>query len=99
MTTYKFSVEEVKRDGFIAWDAIEDSTNASFPLNTDGYLVAGTFPEITDYIKRIYGTDIDVSYDAIKSDSLNGSTWTYNRGKDTVIVKDMPRAVFRITSV
>lgn len=95
MTTHSFRVEEVIRNGYIAWNAIDESSDDTFPLNEDGYFVAGTFPEITTHLKK-KGVNITVAYDENHSDKLRNNTWYYSRGKDQVVVKDIPRTVFRI---
>ncbi len=98
MAIYEFSVKEVKRDGFIAWNAVEDSTAKEFALNNNGKFVVGEFLEISEYLDRNYNLSFNVSYVASLGDSLNENTWTYKRnGNVTVIVKDIPRTVFRLT--
>lgn len=96
MATYTFQVKELERDGHIAWDAVDEDSGASFALNKDGYLVAGTFPEIAEYLKKM-GVDVVVAYDEQQKDSLRNGSWTFVRGEHKVVVKDIPRTVFSIT--
>jgi len=95
MSKYCFSIKEVRRDGFIAWDAIEDSSGTSFPVNVGQYF-AGEFLEITEYLKQ-KGISFSVKYDDRFGDSLRDGAWTYIRGDDQVIVSDIPRTIFRLT--
>lgn len=71
MSNFMFRVEEVTRDGFIAWDAVEECSGDRFPLNVNGSYDAGKFPEITDFLTSKYGINFDVSYCDNGSDSLN----------------------------
>lgn len=97
MKTYTFKIKEVNRDGYIAWDAIEVETDNNFPVNQDGYLEAGRFPEITDYLKRDKNIDFDVSYNEKHQDSLKDLVWTFKRGDYCVIVQDIPRTIIRFS--
>jgi hypothetical protein len=45
MADFVFAIQEVNRDGFIAWDAVEQGTNDVIPLTAEK-LIAGTYPEI-----------------------------------------------------
>lgn len=99
MSDFMFRVEEVTRDGFIAWDAVEECSGDRFPLNVDGSYDAGKFPEITDFLLSKYGIKFDVSYCDDGGDSLNNNVWSYHHGADVVVVKDITRTVFRISSL
>jgi len=95
MASIEFRIEETTREGYIAWDAIESISGDRFPVNASVPYKAGTFPEITDYLMD-RGIDFQVSYLDSGSDSLNDTTWEYVRGNHRVIVRDIPRAIFRI---
>jgi len=77
-------------DGTTLDQAIVDVRGASEPYT------AGTFPEITEYL-RSQGTNFTVAYLDSSRDSLTGTTWTYSRGNNRVIVHDIPRTIFRLT--
>lgn len=96
MTVYEFRIEETKRDGYIAWDAIDEVSGDRFPVNEIEPYKAGTFPEITNHLKKKFGVNMEITYSGSLRDSLDGTTWTYNRSNDKVIVKDIPRTIFRI---
>lgn len=95
MSDFEFKVEETKRDGYIAWDAIDANTGNRFPVNASEPYTAGTFPEITEYL-RSKGTNFTVAYVDSSRDSLTGTTWTYSRGNNKVTVHDIPRTIFRL---
>ena len=97
MTDFEFKIEETKRNGYIAWDAIEISSGHRFPVNASVPYKAGTFPEITDHLKTL-GASFTVAYLDSSRDSLSGTTWEYVRGNDRVIVHDIPRTIIRISS-
>jgi hypothetical protein len=96
MSDFEFKIVETKRDGYIAWDAIDAKTGYSFPVNAAEPYTAGTFPEITEYLKS-QGVNFTVAYLYSGRDSLSGTTWTYSRGNDKVTVHDIPRTIFRLT--
>ena len=97
MQKYTFNIKEVNRDGYIAWDAIDEQSGDQFSVNIEGYLVAGDFPEITEYLKINKGIDFDVSYSEDHGDSLCELKWTYQRNEIQVFVIDIPRAVLKVT--
>jgi hypothetical protein len=96
MSDFEFKVVETKRDDYIAWDAIDAKTGDRFPVNAAEPYTAGTFPEITEYLKS-QGVNFTVAYLDSGRDSLSGTTWTYSRGNDKVTVHDIPRTIFRLT--
>lgn len=96
MSEFEFKIVETNRDGFIAWDAVDESTGDRFPVNASEPYTAGTFPEITAYLQQ-RGIDFTVVYLDSGRDSLSGTTWTYSRGNDKVIIHDIPRTIFKLT--
>ncbi|MEL1266063.1 hypothetical protein [Pseudoxanthomonas putridarboris] len=96
MSNFEFKIEEVTRDGYIAWDAVDAKAGIRFPVNASAPYTAGTFPEITDYLKS-QGADFVVTYLDSSRDSLTGTTWVYTRGSDKVTVHDIPRTIIKIT--
>jgi len=96
MSDFEFKIEETTRDGYIAWDAVDIKSKHHFPVNASEPYTAGTFPEITEYL-RSQGGDFTVAYLDSDRDSLSGTTWTYLRGNDKVTVYDIPRTIFRLT--
>jgi hypothetical protein len=96
MTTYVYKIKETKRNGYIAWDAIDETSGDSFPVNAREPYKAGTFPEISDHLKDKYGVNFKVSYLNSSLDSLDDTTWTYKRDNGTVVVYDIPRTIFRM---
>lgn len=96
MSNFEFKIEETQRGGYIAWDAIDAKTGNRFPVNATQPYMAGTFPEITEYLKS-QGTNFTVTYLDSGRDSLSGTTWTFSRGNDKVTVHDIPRTILRIT--
>ena len=101
MAKYIFKVEEVSRDGYIAWDVIEKASGVRFPVNEEGYFTAGSFPEITGYLKKEYQLEHTIQYINSSIDSFDqpSNTWIFKRQGDTVVVIDIPRTVFRISTV
>lgn len=96
MSTFEFQIVEVKRDGYIAWDAVDAKTGNRFPVNASEPYTAGTFPEITEYLKS-QCTNFNIAYLDSSRDSLTGTTWTYSWGNNKVTVHDIPRTIFRLT--
>jgi hypothetical protein len=98
MAKHKFKVEEVKRDGYIAWDAVEGSGHR-VPLGSP--MVAGCYPEIEDHLNKAHNVNLTpgLQYDDTQGDRLVGQTWTYKRGTEEVVVEDMPRTIFRISGL
>jgi hypothetical protein len=96
MSEFEFNIEEIKRDGYIAWDAVDAKTGDRFPVNASAPYTAGTFPEITEHLKS-QGIEFQVAYLDSSKDSLAGTTWSYIRGGNKVTVHDIPRTIFRIT--
>ncbi|HEY9031614.1 MAG TPA: hypothetical protein VIM93_09665 [Kangiella sp.] len=96
MAEHEFKVIEVKRDGYIAWDAIEVSTKKQFPVNADGYYEAGTFPEISEHLKKEYGLSHEIKYIDGSGDEFDGRTWSFKREGDVIKVHDIPRTLLRI---
>ncbi|MRG99212.1 hypothetical protein GIY21_02800 [Xanthomonas sontii] len=96
MSDFEFRIVETKRNGYIAWDAIDAKTGNRFPVNAAEPYTAGTFPEITEYLKS-QGAEFAVAYLDSCRDSLSGTTWSYSRGNDKVTVHDIPRTIFSIT--
>ena len=97
MSSYEFQIEEVKRDGYIAWDAVEAVSKVRFPVNASEPHAAGSFPEITAYLSG-QGVDFQVVCSEPHNDSFNGATWRYVRGGIEVVVHDIPRTIIRIGS-
>ncbi len=99
MSEYKFFIKEVTRVGFVAWTAVESSTQKEFPVNVDGYFRSGSFPEISDYLRNEHGIDFNVVYIGSQYDSFeqNSNVWKFTRGNIVVIVEDIPRTIFRLT--
>ena len=95
MSDFEFKIEETKSSGYIVWDAIDAKTGYRFPVNAGEPYTAGTFPEITEYLKS-QGANFIVTYMDAGKDSLSGTTWTYSRGNDKVTVHDIPRTIFRL---
>lgn len=95
MSSYEFQIEEVERDGYIAWDAIDVNSKHRFPVNAGESYVAGSFPEISAYLGE-HGVDFQVAYSELNKDSFNGKTWNYVRGDAEVVVHDIPRTIIRI---
>lgn len=98
MATYEFKVEEVSRDGYIAWDAIEESTGNRIPLNASGKHSTGSYSEIGEYVKDTYGTSVELVYQEGTDDTFDQGKqeWRFVRGTDEIVVKDIPRTVLRI---
>jgi hypothetical protein len=97
MAVYAFQVNEVTRDGFISWDAIEDGSGHRVALGN--ILVAGSYPEIDAHFKTDHGLEVTLSYESRLGDKLEGQTWTFPRGENTVVVRDIPRTVFRLSGL
>ena len=99
MAVYEFQVEEVNRDGYIAWDAIDESTNERIPLNTSGKHNTGSYIEIENHLQNKYGVDVDLVYqeDSVDVFDQGKQEWRFVRGTDEVVVKDMVRTVLRVT--
>lgn len=98
MADLVFTIKEVNRGGMIAWDAIEEGTGHVIEL-TSATLIAGTYPEITAHLKAKHSLSVVVAYDANKGDQLVGQTWTYPRGANTIIIRDIPRTIFRLSGL
>lgn len=49
----KFKTEEVKRNGHIDWDVVEDGSGHRFPVESP--MVAGSYPEIERHLTQHYG--------------------------------------------
>lgn len=96
MTRFEFQIEEVRREGFIAWDAVEVTSRTRFPVNADQPYLAGRFPEISTYL-RDRNIEVEVAYMEWLDDSFNGTTWRYTRGDVVVIVHDIPRTIVEIS--
>ena len=96
---YEFFIKEVSKNGFIAWSAVETSTQQEFPVNVDGYFRAGSFPEISDYLRNEHAIVFNVVYIGSQYDSFeqDSNVWKFTRGDIAVIVKDIPRTIFRLT--
>lgn len=65
-------------------------------------MLLGSFPEIADYLKQQRGIVADLDYvhppDALVIDRTKDTViWTFQRAGHTVIVKDTPRLVGRIS--
>lgn len=99
MTYYAFAVREVDRNGFIAWDAIEDESGHVIHLHKDGYVTAGSYPEISEHLRAVHGADVDLSYSESFHDKLEGSTWTFLRGEHEIVIRDIPRTIARISGL
>lgn len=99
MAVYNFKVEEVNRDGYIAWDAIDEKKNDRIPLNTSGKHDAGAYPEIENHLQSKYGVVVDLVYQEDAGDVFDQGKqeWRFVRGTDEVVVKDMARTVLRVT--
>ncbi len=99
MAIYEFKVEEVSRDGCIAWDAIEESTGNRIPLNASGKHSTGSYPEIGKYFNDTYGTSVELAYQEGTADTFDQGKqeWRFVRGADEIVVKDIPRTVLRVT--
>lgn len=99
MESDEFRIEEVNRDGYIAWDAVHTKTGERFPVNTNSPYTAGHFPEITEYLKNI-GINFEVKYVMSLRDTFTGPNdgciWKYTRGDREVRVHDIPRTLSRI---
>ncbi|RUO29545.1 hypothetical protein [Aliidiomarina soli] len=98
MAIYEFKVEEVNRDGYIAWDAIEESTGNRIALNTSGKHSTGSYPEIGKYLEDTYGINVELEYQEDTADVFDQGKqeWRFVRGTDEIVVKDILRTVFRI---
>lgn len=105
MTIYKFNVEErpVPFSHFHGWVAIDENSRDEIPLpdggngNNPGY-----YPEIEGYLKKKYSLSVDLHYFGIRGDTLEietgvHATFTFSRGNDKIIVRDIPRKIFGIT--
>jgi hypothetical protein len=99
MAKHKFKVEEVNRDGYISWDAVEKGSGYRVPLV--GPMVAGSYPEIEDHLNQAHSVNLapGLKYDDTQGDRLVGQTWTYKRGSEEIIVEHIPRTIFRMTGL
>jgi hypothetical protein len=95
---FVFTVHEVNRNGYIAWDATEGKSGHVIPLN-EARLTSGTYSDIQAYLKQALDLDVKIAYDANLGDKLEGQTWTYVRGANTIIIRDIPRTVFRLSGL
>lgn len=99
MKTHKFQVEEVTRDGFIAWDAVDLDNQNRVALQSNGKRTVGSYPEITRYLSDTYGITADLTYQEDSSDAFSQALqeWKYVRGDVCVVVNDIVRTVAKIT--
>lgn len=97
MAKHEFKVEEVTRDGYITWDAVEKGSGHRVPLGSP--IIAGSYPEIEDHLNQAHSVSLapGLKYDDAQGDRLVGQTWTYKRGTEEVVVEDVPRTIFRLT--
>ncbi|WP_316185954.1 MULTISPECIES: hypothetical protein [unclassified Bradyrhizobium] len=98
MADFVFDIREVTRGGFIAWEAVEEGAAHVIDLASPT-LIAGTYPEISSHLKTQHNLNIDVVYDAGQGDHLVGQTWTYQRGPNRVIIRDIPRTILRLSGL
>lgn len=105
MATFEFHVKQIpvaSSPGQHTWEAIDNGNGYAIPLPSGGTgMYLGSFPEIADYLRQQHGIDADLDYvnppDALVIDrAKNTVIWTFLRAGHTVIVKDMPRLVWRM---
>lgn len=96
MATYEFVVEEVRRDGFIAHDAVEVSTGKRLPLGPSA--PTGTYPEISAELTSRLARAVEIEYRPHGGDTFDQATqvWTYHRAPDLIVVRDKIRTVMRV---
>jgi hypothetical protein len=99
MAKHEFKVEEVNREGYIVWDAVEKGSGHRVSLGSP--MIAGSYPEIEDHLNQAHSVNLapGLKYDDTQGDRLVGQTWTYKRGTEEVVVEDIPRTIFRITGL
>ena len=98
MAIYEFSVEEVIRGGYITYDAIDAHTEIRVSL--EGTMKVGEYPEIEAYLSNgPYNFEGKLIYTPRRGDSFDQpqQTWEFKCGPDSVIVRDIPRTVIRVT--
>ena len=105
MATHSFRVEErpVPFSHFHGWVAVDESTGQTIPLPDGGngeYL--GCYPEIEGHLKTTANLSVDLSYASRLGDTLEieqgiHATFTYQRGNDKIIIRDIPRKVWSVT--
>jgi hypothetical protein len=95
---FAFDVEEVNRDGFIAWDAVDVQSGDRVELKGPN-MVVGAYPEIANHLAGSCNLAPGLVYEPRLGDKFDQSTqtWTFKRKGHEVVVKDMPRAIFRLT--
>lgn len=86
----------------LAYEAVEEGTGHAIALNPQQgpSPVAGSYPDIEAHLVSHHGLTLcapGLSYDPGQGDTLEGQTWTYQRGAETVVVVDQPRTVVEIT--
>jgi len=76
----------------------EQQSGDIIPL-TETHYIAGSYPAIESYLKDTHGIETKVSYAAERGDALEGQTWTFARGEHIIIVRDIPRTIFRLSGL
>ena len=98
MTDHVFKIKEVQRDGYIAYDAIEQGSKATVELGPQ--IRAGEYPEIEKHLEHVLqGGPKPLVFSPELGDEFDHKTqcWTFRRGPHVVVVHDMPRTLIRLT--
>ena len=99
MTNFVFKIREVQREGFIAWDAVEEGSEHIVQLHKDGYACAGQYPEIAAHLLADHGITVTLNYVAALGDKLDGLTWTFRRSSGLIVIHEIPRTVARLSGI
>lgn len=96
MATFRYTVEEVSRGGFIAWNAVEQGSGHVIELESP--MVAGAFPEIEAHLIGAHGLKGKLVYAPTLGDTFDQAslTWTFRRGGNDIVVVDIPRTILRV---
>lgn len=93
--------------GAHSWVAIEQSSGEEIPVpeggtSASGKNLVGQYPEIADYLAQIHKLSVPLIYttqiDELQINSDGTTVWTFHRQEAEVIVHDIPRVVFSVTT-
>ena len=90
-----------------SWVAIEESSQEEIPLHTGGNTIGGMsyvgqYPEIQEFLHQQYDVDVSLAYvsqiDELTIEPDGKSRWVFRRQAAEVIVHDISRTLFRVTT-
>jgi hypothetical protein len=95
--SFRYEVREVTAGSLITWEAVEETTGHVILLPTAE--TAGSYLEIEEHLRRQHGVDVKLTYAPRLRDEFDQSThtWTFRRDRIEIVVKDIPRAILRIS--